>query len=408
MSTRTNPGRDPEEPRRRSEASAGRPTEASRLEDLDDTLADLAASPALAGCDVRTVAVTEPQPINLRSALADALAHTHDAPSLHALAADATSAVIITSDATRAVPNRELLPLVVAELAAAGVSEERMTVVIGVGAHRPMRNEELREHLGEWATRLRVVNHDPAAHDLVRVGETASGNEILVNGRVWEAGVRVALGQVEPHEFAGFTGGPKAILPAVAGYDSILRNHSLAMLRHPRSRHGVLEDNPIRAEMVQASRLARLDFVVNVVVDRSSRPLAVAAGDPVAVQDELARFIRTYAEVEPPTRCRTTRARTRPRRDRPRTSARREPLPDRQSSGRRRAARRTTDERPRRQPVQRRHRWPRLARAFHGCGRPRRGPRHGWGPTIRSRGITATSWPAFCNAARGWWPAAQR
>ena len=148
----------------------------------------------------------------------------------------------------------------------------------------------------EWVGRLRVVNHD-ARGETVAVGTTSRGNEVLIDRRVAEAGVRIALGLVEAHEFAGFTGGPKAILPAVSGYDTIIRNHSIAMLSHPGARPGVLENNPIHEEMCEAARLARLDFVVNVVLDSGLRPLAVAAGDPVAAQAELVRFVRGYAEV---------------------------------------------------------------------------------------------------------------
>ena len=161
---------------------------------------------------------------------------------------------IITSDATRAVPNRELLPAVVAELHAAGIGDDAIEVVIGTGAHRGATPAELREMLGEeWIGRLRVANHD-ARGDTVAVGTTARGNEVLVDRRVAEAGVRIALGLVEAHEFAGFTGGPKAILPAVCGYDTIVRNHSIAMMSHPGARPGVLEQNPIHEEMCEAAR----------------------------------------------------------------------------------------------------------------------------------------------------------
>ena len=267
------------------------------LLDLDAALDLVAASPLLDGCDVRRLDLVEPAHIDLEQALRAALAAPRGTPRLADLARGAASVAIITSDATRAVPNRGLFPTIMAELAVAGVREKDVTVVIGVGAHRPMHPGEREELLGEWAARLRVVNHDSRATDLVRVGATGSGNELLLNRWVWEADLRIALGQVEQHEFAGFTGGPKAILPAVAGYEAILRNHSLAMLRHRLARPGVLDGNPIHVEMVDAARLARLEFAVNVVIDRGLRPLAVAAGDPVAVQTELAGFIRSYAEV---------------------------------------------------------------------------------------------------------------
>jgi nickel-dependent lactate racemase len=269
--------------------------------DLDAALAHAASSPLLAGCDIRQPAVAEPAPIALDLALAAALAQPIGSPRLRELARGKDSAVIVTADATRAVPSRALLPAVVAELNAAGIPDGRIALLIGTGAHRPLAREELLQLLGaEWVQRLRVANHDPRAGDLVRVGITPRGNEVLVNHLVAEAGVRVAFGQVEPHEFAGYTGGRKAILPSVAGYDTILRNHSLEMLAHPGARPGELAGNPIHTEMLAAARMARLDFIVNLVIDRQARPLAVAAGDCEAAHRHLVQFIERFAGLEMP------------------------------------------------------------------------------------------------------------
>ena len=271
--------------------------------DLDAALSRIASSPLLDGCDVRRLSVTEPEPIDLAAVLAGAMARPIGSPRIAELARGKRSAAIITADATRAVPNRVLLPAVVAELNGAGIPDERIAVVIGTGAHRAMAPQELVEHLGEeWARRLRVSNHDSRAGDLVRVGRTSLGNEVLVNRIIAEAEVRVGLGQVEPHEFAGYTGGRKSILPAVAGYATILRNHSLEMIGDPGARPGELAGNPIHGEMLAAARLAHLDFIVNVVVDRELRPLAVAAGDFEAAHRHLVCFIERYATVEAPER----------------------------------------------------------------------------------------------------------
>jgi nickel-dependent lactate racemase len=257
----------------------------------------VAGLPVLSDCDFRAPTPADPAPIDLARALPATVAHPRGSSRLADLARGRAGAVIVTSDATRAVPNRQLLPLVVAELNAAGMSDDDIEVVIGTGAHRGATKGELRDMLGpEWVERLRVTNHD-ARGDVVSVGATSRGNEVLVNRRVMDAGVRIALGLVEPHEFAGFTGGPKAILPAVSGYDTILRNHSLAMMRHPLARPGVLEGNPIHEEMAEAVRLARLEFAVNVVLDSALRPVAVAAGDPLVVQAEMAAFVRAQASV---------------------------------------------------------------------------------------------------------------
>jgi len=269
--------------------------------DLDAALDHAASSPLLAGCAIRRPAVAEPAPIELEPALAEALRQPIDSPRLPELARGRDSAVIITADATRAVPNRALLPAVVAALNGAGIPDQRISVVVGTGAHRPLAPDELAQLLGqEWVRRLRVTNHDPRAGDLIKVGVTPRGNELLVNRLVAEAGLRVAFGQVEPHEFAGYTGGRKAILPSVAGYDTIIRNHSVQMLAHPGARPGELAENPIHAEMVAAARMARLDFIVNVVIDRELRPLAVAAGDFEAAHRHLVRFIEQFATLVVP------------------------------------------------------------------------------------------------------------
>jgi len=116
---------------------------------------------------------------------------------------------------------------------------------------------------------------------------------LLIDRRVAAADLRIAFGQVEPHEFAGFTGGRKAILPSVSGYESIVRNHGLEMLAAATARQGVLEGNPIHEEMVAAARLAGLHFIVNVSLDRELRPVAVVAGDVEAAHADLVGRLRS-------------------------------------------------------------------------------------------------------------------
>jgi len=272
----------------------------AELTDLSGVLAALATSPAFDGWDVRLLTPGEPAPIDLAAGTQRALEKPLGSPRLAELAHGKRSAVIVTSDATRAVPNRVLLPLVVEELRAGGIADDSITVMVGTGAHRPLAPAELDELLGShWAGRLRVLNHD-AHGETVAVGTTRRGNEVRVSRAFAEAEVRLALGLVEPHEFAGFTGGRKAVLPAVAAYETIIRNHSLELMSHPLARPGVLNGNPIHEEMAEAARLAGLHFIVNVTLDRELRPLAVAAGDPDAAHAELVRFVKRYARVEPP------------------------------------------------------------------------------------------------------------
>jgi len=273
------------------------------LADLDALCTRLAESPLLRDREVIHLAPSDPPPIDLSAALTAALAKPTGTPPLHELARGRGTTAIITSDATRATPSDALIGPVMTELASAGISSDDVEVVIGVGAHRPATPEEIRRLLGEeWATRLRVTNHDARAADLVAIGRTSRGTPLLVNRRVVQAGLRIAFGQVEPHEFAGFTGGRKAILPSVAGYESIVRNHALEMLAAPTARPGVLDGNPIHLEMLDAARLARLDFIVNVALDRESRPIAVAAGDVDQAHRQLVAFLRRHFGVPALTR----------------------------------------------------------------------------------------------------------
>lgn len=274
-----------------------------RLADLDSLCARLAESPLLHDHEVLQLAPSDPPPIDLAAALATVLAKPMGTPPLHDLARGRRTAVIITTDATRATPSAALIGPIMEELARGGISSDGVEVVIGVGAHRPATRDEIQRLLGgEWATRLRVTNHDARADDLVEIGHTSHGVPLLLNRRVAEADLRIAFGQVEPHEFAGFTGGRKAILPSVAGYESIVRNHALDMLRAPAARPGVLDGNPIHEEMLAAARFAQLDFILNVALDRESRPVAVAAGDVHEAHQQLVGFLRRHFGVPAPTR----------------------------------------------------------------------------------------------------------
>jgi nickel-dependent lactate racemase len=271
------------------------------LRDLDAVVDDLAVTAAKGGCDVRRLGVAEPPHIDLGAALRRALARPAGAPPLRDLARGRSSAVVITSDATRPVPAHALIGPVMAELEAAGIGADAVDVVIGGGAHRPAHPDEIVRLLGEeWAGRLRVHCHDAKATDLVDLGHTPAGTPLLVDRRVAAADLRISFGQVEPHEFAGFTGGRKSILPAVASEASILANHAVANLSHPSARPGVLEGNPVHEDMLAAARIARLDFIVNVVLGGDLQPLAVAAGDPEAAHAELVAFVRGYAQLERP------------------------------------------------------------------------------------------------------------
>ena len=231
------------------------------------------------------------------SAIFQALAAPAEAPPLWQLAQGRRRVAIITSDSTRSVPCAALLDEVVPELTSAGVLFEDITVVVAVGAHRPATRVEMDAYLGAWVDRLTIMNHDafdPAA--LTNVGRTSDGNEVRINRTVAEADLRIAFGQVEPHEFAGFSGGPKSILAGVSGEESIKHNHSPRMLLDPRALPGITEGNPIWEEMLEAARAADVHFIVNVVLTPELEIAGVVAGSLEAAHRlAIDLYRRTYS-----------------------------------------------------------------------------------------------------------------
>ena len=186
---------------------------------------------------------------------------------------------IVVDDITRKAPSETMLLPVLAELNSAGVKDENITVIFGCGTHRAVKPEEAVALIGaEACKRVKTVSHDCRGGDLVHVGSTKThGNKVLVNKVFAEADVRVLLGDVGFHYYAGYGGGRKSVLPAVCGEETIKQNH--ALLLHANARTGNLEDNPVHRDMTEAARLAKVDFIVNVVENKKGEIVKAFAGD---------------------------------------------------------------------------------------------------------------------------------
>jgi nickel-dependent lactate racemase len=186
---------------------------------------------------------------------------------------------IVVDDATRQALSDVMVLPVLAELNAAGVQDENVTVIFGCGTHRAVTAKEAMSLLGEEVLkRVKTVSHDCKAQDLVYVGTTkAHGNKVYLNRTFAEADVKVLLGDVDFHYYAGYGGGRKSVLPAVAGEATIKHNH--AMLLHANARTGVLAGNPVHEDMTEAARMAKVDFVVNVVANSKGEVVKAFAGD---------------------------------------------------------------------------------------------------------------------------------
>jgi nickel-dependent lactate racemase len=236
------------------------------------------------------------------SAATAAVQSPRGTPSLRELAAGKRRVCIAVTDATRACPDHLLVPPMLAELAAAGVPDEAITILVAVGTHRASTEAEKREKLGDGVVdRYLVVDHDAANKaNLVKVADGPEGVPFLLNRLVAEADLLIATGRVEPHQYAGYSGGGKTIAIGCADDAIIAYTHGPAMLDRPGTRLAQLAGNPFQQAVRHVARAASLHFVANCVLDDDERPVAIAYGDPEAVQDHLAELASSMYTVPIP------------------------------------------------------------------------------------------------------------
>ena len=212
-------------------------------------------------------------------ALRDALRNPIGAAPLRRLVRSDQTVAISVCDITRPMPSAVVLPVLLSELA--HVPSDQITILVATGTHRANTPEELEAMLGHHVARsYRAVNHDAFdASALEHAGDTPDGIPIWLNRRWTGADVRITTGFVEPHFFAGFSGGPKMVAPGLAGFETIMRLHDAEMIDHPNSTWGITEGNPIHAAVRQIARQTGVDFSVDVTVNRDSRITSAFAGD---------------------------------------------------------------------------------------------------------------------------------
>ena len=225
----------------------------------------------------------------------------YDAPSLEELARGKNSAVIIISDHTRPVPSRFILPPML-EALRKGNPEIRISLLVATGFHRLTTPEELRNKVGdEIFEKEKIIVHDSGNPEVLRkVGTLPSGGELIVNRAALETDLLLAEGFIEPHFFAGFSGGRKSILPGVAARETVLANHCAEFIAHPCARTGSLDGNPIHKDMLFAARAVKLAWIVNVVIDAQKRIVKAFAGNPVTAHAAGCAFLRELAQVRVP------------------------------------------------------------------------------------------------------------
>ncbi len=228
----------------------------------------------------------------------DALSHPIASASLHVLAEKASRVLILSSDHTRPVPSKILMPILLREIRK-GNPKAEIIILVATGCHRASTHEELVEKYGKQIAKSeRILMHDSAAeNDLADKGFLPSGGRLRLNRLVDWADLLVGEGFIEPHFFAGFSGGRKSVLPGIASWDTVLYNHCAKYIAHPKARTGILPGNPIHEDMVYAAEAANLKFIVNVALDDNKRIISAWAGDFIKAHEAGCAYVLRHARV---------------------------------------------------------------------------------------------------------------
>ncbi|URN83749.1 nickel-dependent lactate racemase [Acetobacterium wieringae] len=231
--------------------------------------------------------------------VAAAIANPEGSDKLCQLAVGKQKIVIIASDHTRPVPSKIIMPQMLKEIRR-GNPDAEITILIATGFHRLTTREELVAKFGETIVdQERIVVHDSGDDSsLVEIGTLPSGGALIINKLAAEADLLVSEGFIEPHFFAGFSGGRKSVLPGIASRVSVLANHCGEFIAHPKARTGVIEGNPLHIDMLYAARTAKLAFVVNVVINSEKEVIYAVAGDCDAAHIKGRTFLEKLCKVK--------------------------------------------------------------------------------------------------------------
>ncbi len=229
----------------------------------------------------------------------EALKNPIGSDKLSELAKDKKDVVIIASDHTRPVPSKIMMPLMLKEIREKNPDID-ITILISTGTHRSTTDQELINKFGEEIVKNeKIVVHDAVNSELVKIGKLPSGSDLLINKRAFEADLLVAEGFIEPHFFAGYSGGRKSVFPGITSRKSVVANHCAEYIADENSRTGILKNNPIHEEMISAARQANLAFIFNVVLNSEKDIIYAVAGDMEKAHLDGTNFLSELAGAEP-------------------------------------------------------------------------------------------------------------
>jgi nickel-dependent lactate racemase len=231
-------------------------------------------------------------------AVVNALRNPIGTPPLRELVKKTDTVAIVISDITRPTPNHKLVPWLVKELS--HIPLEQFVVINGTGTHRDQTREEFVQMLGEWVVdNIRIINnrcHDKDA--LVNVGRSDFGCDVYLNKEYVEADFRIVTGFIEPHFFAGFSGGPKGIMPGIAGIETIMTFHNARMIGDPLATWGNMVDNPLQDMTREINSLCKPDFMLNVTLNSQKVITQVFAGELFEAHDVGCAFTKEHAMIQ--------------------------------------------------------------------------------------------------------------
>jgi nickel-dependent lactate racemase len=240
-----------------------------------------------------------PRLINTTTTLKSALRNPIESKPLIDLVKPGDRVVIVHTDITRATPNQIILPILIDELEHAGVNKKDIVLLNGLGTHRHQTQSEMFELLGDHIVENYLcLQHDCNDDDsLTYLGNTSLGHPVRINRHYLEADVRILTGFIEPHFFAGFSGGPKAVLPSLAGKESVYTNHGYKMISHSKASWGITIGNPIWEEMREVAVSTNPTFLLNVCLNTNKEITAVFAGDMLAAHSQGCAYVKDNSMV---------------------------------------------------------------------------------------------------------------
>ncbi len=217
---------------------------------------------------------------NPEQAVSEALLNPIRSKPLSELAQGKKTACVVISDFTRPVPNKIILPPLLHTLEQNGIKSQDITILIATGMHRPNLGKELENLVGrDIMDRYPIENHYCRKSETYRKIDEIEGAPIEINTRYLDADLKILTGLIEPHFYAGYSGGRKAILPGISSFETMKFMHSYEMINHPGVTNCLLEGNPFHEYGIRVCELARPDFILNVVINKKRAPAGIFAGD---------------------------------------------------------------------------------------------------------------------------------